>query len=183
MKSALFATLSAATLLAGQAAAQAPETVTEMTRQDIVSFVEANGRTVADQNEEMPPAVMVQTESGFQYAIYGTACGDDETCGGLKFAWQVQTQPPPLAFINAVNMEIPPLKVWADPQGVAIERYLIMDPGVSVDFIAYEMDVFEQLVPVAAQRMQELIAQAQAQANAQAGQQGGGQGGQAQPQQ
>ena len=182
MKSALSATLAAATLLTGTAAAQGGETVTEMTREDIVSLVEANGRTVVNQNEEMPPAVIVENEGGFQYAVVGAACGDDTTCGGLKLAWQVQAQPPPLGFINAVNMEIPPLKIWADPQGVSIERYLILDPGVSVDLITYEMDVFEQLVPVAAQRMQELIAQA----NAQAEQQGeGGQQGQggAQPQQ
>ena len=113
----------------------------------VVRLAEAGENTVTQRSEDGAPTILVQTSEGFSYYMIGNACGE-AGCNGVKLSARFspdETVTPDM--VNAINKDVPPVKLWFDETTLAVERYLILDQGLSEDTLLFELSTFAVLVP------------------------------------
>lgn len=148
MKSVRLATAAACLAMsAAPALAQGSNVLTAITQDDMVRLAEAGENTVTQRSEDGAPTILVQTSEGFSYYMIGNACGE-AGCNGVKLSARFspdETVTPDM--VNAINKDVPPVKLWFDETTLAVERYLILDQGLSEDTLLFELSTFAVLVP------------------------------------
>lgn len=136
------------------AQAQSSAIVNSVMPDDMIGYVEQRGDTVKEAQTlisgSIVPVVMAEREQdGVTYYLYGNACNDeDNSCLGLKFFMKFNANDAvTLEKINKINMQAPAIKIWSDGSTVGLERYLILDKGMTEANIAYELQTFLTIVP------------------------------------
>ncbi|WP_084397787.1 YbjN domain-containing protein [Henriciella aquimarina] len=148
MKSVVFAAAALAVSgFACPAMAQAGDVVTEVTQSDLASFAEAEGHTVTQRGEDPEaPTVQAQTEGGMLYYLVGNAC-EAGSCRGIKLIARFAADDQVTSEkVNQINRDVPPLKLWYDDSGLSVERYIILNRGVTRDNIVFELSTFDVIV-------------------------------------
>ena len=160
MKSILIAMAAVATgVFAAPAGAQAQDqantNVNVVTLDGLISFGQARGYTTRQAGDGSVPAVEMRTPEGLIFYAIGNACEAD-TCTGLKLLGRHEPEGRvTVAQINGFNRDIPPVKVWYNDNVMAMERYLILNGGVSRANLAYEVDTFITIMSVLVERANE----------------------------
>ena len=157
MRPVVFALAAAVALpvLPGAAGAEAQTLVTRVTSDDLVGYVERAGHTVSQVDSNGVPTIGVSAEQGFMYVIQGNAC-DEAGCEGLKLMAQYDgASGVSLDQINTLNIDVPAMKFWKSDDVLGLERYLILNGGLTDDNIVYELETFDTIVPRMVERLVE----------------------------
>ena len=134
-------------VLAGVPGAEAQTVLTRATGEDLVRFVEQAGHTVNQVGASEVPAIGVTAEEGFMYVIQGNACGEDG-CQGIKLLAQYDgATGVPAESLNQLNVDVPAMKFWKTGDVIGLERYLILNGGLTEENIVYELETFNTIVP------------------------------------
>lgn len=98
------------------------------------------------------PMMEVDTKDGLSFRVLGENCngeGKNQVCTGVQLSTQFGESDADLDEIMArANRTLRPAKVFRVDAGLAYERYLIMDGGVSRENLKTEIEVFVEILGV-----------------------------------
>jgi len=118
------------------------------------SIIAELGYTITDQGPSSTgkPMLVVETPENFSFRILGESCegeGKDQVCQGVQLSTQFAESGADFDEIMArANRTLRPAKVFRVDAGLAYERYLIMDGGVSRENLKTEIEVFVEILGV-----------------------------------
>lgn len=135
--------------------AEAQTVVTRVTGEDLVRYVERAGHTVNEVGTAEIPAVTVAAPGDFIYLIQGNAC-DEVGCQGLKLLARFDgASGIPIEELNTYNYNVPATKFWKSEDVMGLERYLILNGGLTEENIVYELQTFNTIVPRMVERLKD----------------------------
>ncbi|WP_300376000.1 hypothetical protein [Henriciella sp.] len=151
--------------LAGAAHAQDGVNVNTANQQSLLNIAQSAGHSAQPSNigGDGVPGIEVRTQDGITFYAVGTAC-EQGGCRGIKL--MARHQPAGTVSygkINTINREMSPLKLWYTPEVVILERYLILDGGVSPAHLAFEMRIFPTYVSLVTEQLNQAEGSSQAQ--------------------
>jgi hypothetical protein len=112
------------------------------------------GYTISEQTppSSAKPMLIVDTPQDFSFRLLGESCegeGGDQICQGVQLSTQFAENGADFDEIMArANRTLRPAKVFRVDAGLAYERYLIMDGGVSRENLKTEIEVFVEILGV-----------------------------------
>lgn len=139
--------LSVAGAAHAQVATRPGQVVTELRAEDLDWLVAQGGHTVVARRPDM--SADVDTQGGFKFMLQGEACegaGKAMRCEGLAlFAyWTLDASDAAKVapLLVAFNRDYPAAKVFMWDGAAAIERYVVISGGVTVENLLTEIEVF-----------------------------------------
>lgn len=116
------------------------------------SIISELGYKVGDTGESSSgkPMMVIDTPEGLSFRILGESCdgeGKEQVCQGVQLSAQFAQGNADLDEVMARgNRTLRPAKLFRVDAGLAYERYLIMDGGVSRENLKTEVEVFVEIL-------------------------------------
>jgi hypothetical protein len=103
------------------------------------------------------PFMSVEAVDGVAFRIMGESCegeGKDQVCAGVQLSTQFGDTAADLDNIIAQgNRTLRPAKLFRVDAGMAYERYLIMDGGISTENLSTNITVFVEVMQLLLERL------------------------------
>jgi len=103
------------------------------------------------------PFISVEAGDGVAFRIMGESCegeGKDQVCQGIQLSSQFGETGTDLDnIITQGNRTLRPAKLFRVDAGMAYERYLIMDGGISAENLSTNISVFVEVMQLLLERL------------------------------
>ena len=132
-----------------QAEYDANRLVTMVAKPEMRALVSEFGHSIIFEQENGRPVIGVETEGGVKYVMAGTVCRSQDKnsrCGGLIFRWTYNrgsaVRDTALALANT---RLTAMKIHRSRDGelIYVDRYLVLDKGMTMGNVAFNAEVFE----------------------------------------
>ncbi len=121
--------------------------VTGVTLADLAALVTSKGHTILSRNSD-EVTVSAQLEDGLQYSMDGTACNDDKLCNGINIVVSYASDGGgSLEDLNTQDVQYAAASVWSTGSSYGISRYIILDGGMTMQNIKFNMDTILNIAP------------------------------------
>ena len=126
---------------AGASFAQGDETVVKsVTMDSLKSIVLSLGHSI-EQEEPQFHTIYAASPDGMHYSLAGTAC-PVEDCKGVNITVMFQRgADDTLEDVNRANLKFAAVSVWADERSIGVSRYVILDMGMTVENLKFNIEI------------------------------------------
>lgn len=125
-------------------AAQDDEMITGITQADLKALVIDMGDVITDEEDDM---IFAEDVLGTVYSLRGTACSDTD-CKGVEMTVKFdRTANDTPDDINRASLEFAAVKVWYDDDEIGVSRYVILDYGMTMKNLEFNLDVLLGIAP------------------------------------